>query len=106
MLKFWIFAVLALMPAVALAEGYPSVECTLSADRSSVVVIASNPGDTAYKCAAFCRVNTTGQRAISKVDCSFNLGKNAAEKAVCTKKGGGAGFYSAISPTKSTCVPR
>jgi hypothetical protein len=95
-----------LTPTLAAAASYPDVECTLNGDKSSLVVVASNGSDKVYQCAAFCRFKVTGQRPLQQFDCQFRLGKNAAEKAVCTKKGGAPNFYSEISPTKSTCVPK
>lgn len=94
-----------LLPTAALAANYPSAECALSDDKSSVVVIASNPSDTAYKCMASCRANVKGQRAFERVECNFNLAKNAAEKAVCDQDAGGK-LFTEVSPTKYTCVPR
>lgn len=48
----------------------------------------------------------TGERAIQKFDCTFNLGKNAASRVMCKQDGGTAGHFSEVLPTKSTCVPR
>lgn len=84
---------------------YPKATCTLSADKASVVVIGSNNTDVAYQCMAECRANVSGQRAIERVKCNFNLARNAAEKAVCEQKSSGKAF-TALSPTKMTCVPR
>ena len=95
-----------LLPISAIAAGYPSAECALSGDKASVVVIASNPGDVAYKCSASCRANVKGQRALERVECNFTLSKNAAEKAVCSHDGGAPKLYTEVSPTKFTCVPR
>lgn len=107
-MRFKVIATIAftLLPLAAMAAGSPSAECTLNADKSSVVVMASNPSDTAYKCMASCRANVKGQRALERVECNFNLAKNAAEKAVCSRDGGAPKFYTEVSPTKYTCVPR
>jgi hypothetical protein len=95
-----------LLPLAAIAAGFPSAECALNADKSSVVIIASNPSDTGYKCMASCRAKVNGQRALERVECNFNLARNAAEKTVCSRDGGAPKFYTEVSPTKHTCVPR
>ena len=84
----------------------PKLACTLSDDKSSILVIGSNPSDTSYTCQAWCRVTVTGQRAFEEFDCRFNIGKNAPEKAMCNRDGGDAGHYKAIDSNKWTCVPR
>jgi hypothetical protein len=94
------------LPGLAGADDFPSVECTLSADAAKVLVIASNPGSTSYSCVASCKANVTGQRPLQPIECTFSLRKNAAEKAVCTEKGKGARYFSAISPTRFTCQPK
>lgn len=107
MIRLMAIVVGVLVPmSAALAQDYPKVNCALSEDASRVVVTASNPGSTAYTCVASCRANVTGQRAFDNVDCSFGLGAGAAAKAVCTRKGGGANFFSAIGPTRFACAPR
>jgi len=95
-----------LLPTAALADDYPMAQCALNDDASSVIVTAANDSDLAYKCMVSCRANTTGQRAFTPITCNFNLSKNAKTKTVCTFDGGAPKFYSAISPTKYTCVPR
>lgn len=92
------------LTGVAVAN--PNVQCTFNADKSQVLMMGSNPGDTAFRCVASCRVTVAGQRALERFECNFNLAKNAGEKAVCDRKGGGPNFYTALSPTKMTCAPR
>lgn len=93
------------MPMTALgASGMPN--CVLNADKSALQVIASNPSDTSYYCQAWCRMKITGKRPVQNFACTFNLGKNAAEKVMCTSDGGAPNYFSEVLPTKSTCVPR
>lgn len=104
---FLMLAALAALPAPALAAGaYPKVACTLNADKSSILVLASNGADQSYQCMANCNGKAAGQRAFTKVACTFNLGRNAAEKTVCTEKGKGPNFFTEVGPTKMVCVPR
>ena len=95
-----------LMSTPATALDHPSVECTLNADKSSVLVIGANPAGQSYQCMASCRANVTGQRALEPVECKFNLAAGAAEKTVCSSDGGAPKFYSAVSSAKYSCVPR
>ena len=93
------------LPAIA-AGGSLGPQCALSSDKSSIVVTASNADPKSYTCTAFCRAHMTASRPLDNFNCTFNLAKGAAEKIVCTKKGGGPNFYSDMLPTKATCVPR
>ena len=102
----FVIAAIALLGQPALAAAYPSGECTLSDDKSSVMVVASNPSDTSYSCVVSCRANVAGQRAFHNVQCSFNLGKNAEEKTVCEEEGGAPDFFTKLGPTKFACAPR
>lgn len=105
MLRVFVCMVGMLVPMTALgATG--TLECVLNADKSALEVIASNPSDTSYYCQAWCRMKVTGERPVQRFDCTFNLGKNAAEKVVCKKDGGAPKFFSEVLPTRSTCVPR
>ncbi|MDB5541176.1 MAG: hypothetical protein JWQ89_2903 [Devosia sp.] len=97
---------LVLMPVSALSADYPHAECALDKDKSSVLIMASNPDDQSYKCMATCKASMTGQRAFKPIECNFNLPKNAAEKAVCDIDGGTPDFFTKVSPTRFTCVPR
>jgi len=92
-------------PALA-AANFGGPQCALSSDKSSIVVTASNAEAKSYTCTAFCRAHMTASRPLDNFNCTFNLAKGAAEKVVCTKKGGGANYYSDLLPTKATCVPR
>jgi len=96
---------LALSP-LAFAAGIPDAQCGLSADKSSIVVTASNGDSKAYRCTAFCKANITGARPFDIFNCTFNLAKGAGVKTVCTKKGSGPNYYSQVLPTRSTCEPR
>lgn len=95
-----------LLPMSALAETTWMPTCRLSADRSTLEVIAANPSEQKYYCQAWCRMKITGQRPVQKFDCTFNLASNADEKVMCRKDGGSANYFSEVLPTKSTCVPR
>ena len=94
------------MSTPAMAVDHPSVECTLNADKSNVLVIGSNAGGQSYQCMASCRATVVGQRALERVECKFNLSAKAGETTVCSSDGGGPNFYSAVSPTKFACAPR
>jgi len=103
-LRVIVAVALMLVPSAAFAGWMPN--CSLSEDKSTLEVIASNPSDTKYSCQAWCRMKLSGERAIQKFDCTFSLGRNAAEKVVCKQDGGAPGHFSEVLPTKSTCVPR
>ena len=105
MFKAFLIAML-LLPSAVMAEGYPDAQCVLNGDKSSVLMIASNPDDKAYTCIASCRANARAQKAFTIVDCKFNLAKNGAEKTVCSKDGGAPNFFTTWSPTKFTCAPK
>ncbi|MDR3472543.1 MAG: hypothetical protein P4M09_12760 [Devosia sp.] len=92
-------------PAIA-AASFGGPQCALSSDKSSIIVTASNPDAKSYRCTAFCRAHITASRPFDNFDCTFNLAKGAAEKVVCTKKGGKPNYYSDVLPSKATCVPR
>lgn len=104
MLRVVLAVTLLLAPTTAFADWMPN--CSLSEDKSTLQVIASNPSDKRYYCQAWCRMKISGQRAIQKFDCTFSLGKNAAEKVMCKQDGGASGYFSEVLPTSSTCVPR
>lgn len=93
-------------PGLVLAAGYPNAQCTLNADKSSMVVVASNAGDGAYNCSATCKISIVGQRAFDPFKCNFSLRANAAEKVVCERKGSGPGHFTKVSPTRFACAPR
>lgn len=103
-LRVIIAMALMLMPTMPFASWMPN--CSLSKDKSTLEVIASNPSDTRYHCQAWCRMKISGERAIQKFDCTFNLGSNASEKVMCNQDSGAPGYFSEVLPTKSTCVPR
>lgn len=103
---FLVMAVTTALPMAAMAAGGPNVLCTLNTDKSRILVLASNASDKSYQCMANCNGKAKGQRAFTKVACTFNLGRNAAEKAVCTEKGKGPDFFAEVGPTKMVCVPR
>ena len=91
--------------SVAAFDG-PVVECGLSADRSSLVVTASNTGGSAYACAAACRFKLTGERPLNTFNCSFTLGANAAMSTVCNLAGKAPDHFAELLPTRSQCQPR
>jgi hypothetical protein len=95
-----------LLPMSALAETTWMPTCRLSADRSTLEVVAANPSDQKYYCQAWCRMKITGERPVQKFDCTFNLASNVGEKVMCRKDGGSANYFSEMLPTRSTCVPR
>ena len=97
---------LSLLAAASAVEGYPAAECALSADKSALVVVASNSGATSYACTATCRYTEAGQRALQNFQCNFSLGASAAEKAVCEQNGSGAGHFAEVKPIHFACVPR
>ncbi|MGV3490155.1 MAG: hypothetical protein ACO1OG_02430 [Devosia sp.] len=96
----------ALFSTAAIADDYPIAECIVSDDASSILVTASNGGGTSYQCTATCKASVTGQRAFSPITCNFNLAKNTDTRVVCSFDGGSPKFYSDISRTRATCVPR
>ncbi len=106
MFKALLSAAFALLAGSAIAADYPKAECRIGSDKLSLSVIASNPTNTAFSCVASCRGNLKGQRAFQKVDCNFNLGKNAAEKVVCTESTSAPKIFTAVAPIKFTCVPK
>lgn len=93
-------------PGLAMAEGLSKAECTLNADKSSMIVIASNSAGKAYNCMVNCRINVAGQRAFDVFECRFSLNANAAEKTVCERKGSGPGHFTKINSSRSICSPR
>jgi hypothetical protein len=93
-------------PVLAAAGAYPGANCTLNADKSRMNVVASNGSGKSYTCLVTCRVSVAGQRAFDPFQCQFVLRAHAAPKVVCGQKGGHPGAFTAVSPTRSTCVPR
>jgi hypothetical protein len=64
-LRVIIAMALMLMPTMPFASWMPN--CSLSKDKSTLEVIASNPSDTRYHCQAWCRMKISGERGHSKV---------------------------------------
>ena len=92
-------------PGPVRADGFPNVQCTLSADRSRMLVVASNTTGKVYSCLAECRLRVAGQRAFDPYKCTFALHANAAEKTVCLHKGSGPGYFFEVDTSQFTCVP-
>lgn len=90
----------------AIAGGYPDAHCTLGADTSRMLVVASNPSGKAYRCMAECRLRVAGQRAFDRYRCTFALRAGTGEKTVCVHKAGGSGRFTKVDGSQSTCVPR
>lgn len=95
-----------ILPGLALAASFPSARCTLSADKSRMIVLGMNAGAQSYSCLVECRLNVSGQRAFDVFKCNFALGANSAERQVCERTGNSPGHFTKITSSRYTCAPR
>lgn len=110
-MKFLAYASVCLAIAVsslpaAYADNYPTGECSLNGDNSTITLLVSNGGDKSYACTASCQYKITGQRPLQTLSCNYALGANTTEKTACDLEGGSANYFSEIRPTKFVCQPR
>lgn len=90
----------------AKADNYPTGECSLNSDSSTLTLVVSNGGDKSYACTASCQYKITGQRPLQTFGCNYALGANTPEKTACDLDGGSANYFSEVRPTKFVCQPR
>lgn len=108
-----IFARAAVILAVAVssitgayADNYPTGECSLNDDSSTITLVVSNGGDQNFACTARCQYKVTGQRPLQTFTCNYALRANTPEKIACDLNGGSANYFSEIRPTNYVCQPR
>lgn len=93
------------LSAVGFAQNFPVVEAVLNADKSAVVVTGQNTTGQNYRCGVEARIRVTGQRAFARLQCTFPLPANTAQRQVCQQDGTGPRSLDAVEGVKMTCVP-
>ncbi|HEV7277753.1 MAG TPA: hypothetical protein VGN80_15845 [Devosiaceae bacterium] len=92
--------------AIAQAAGYPTAQCSLSDDKSKLLLTVSNSGTGAFACSAQCKYTEAGRRALQTFNCTYTLSGGTTNKLACALDGSGPGHFATVQPTRFVCQPR
>ena len=91
---------------IALAFDAPAAQCSLNADKSSLVLIASNSGSRRLRLHRLLPIHADRPAPAAILQLQLRSCRQHADKVACQLDGNGPAHFAEIRPTKFVCQPR